>query len=55
MAYASYTVTCPHCMSTTTVDTGIKSNGTGVGYCRACRKTVRVQVDSRGNVIRVLK
>lgn len=55
MAYATYTVTCPHCGSTTTVNTGIKSSGTGVGFCGACRKIVRVEVDSQGNIKRVLK
>lgn len=55
VAYATYTVTCPHCGSTTTVNTGIKSSGTGVGSCGACRKLVRVEVDSHGNIKRVLK
>ncbi|GLH25371.1 hypothetical protein ENT52713_27670 [Enterobacter sp. 200527-13] len=55
MAYATYTVVCPHCGSTTTVNTGIKSSGTGVGSCGACRKLVRVEVDSLGNIKRVIK
>lgn len=53
MAYATYTVVCPHCGSTTTVNTGIKSSGTGVGSCGACRKLVRVEVDSLGNIKRI--
>lgn len=55
MAYATYTVTCPQCHTTTTVNTGIKNGGTGVGSCRSCGKRVRVEVDSKGNIIRVLK
>lgn len=49
----SFTVGCPHCRSTTTVQTGVSKNGTGVGRCRNCNKLVRVTVDHKGNVIRV--
>lgn len=52
---AIFTVTCPHCVSTTTVRTGISVSGTGVGHCRSCGKLVRVQVDSKGNIVRVMK
>lgn len=48
-----FTITCPRCGSTTTVQTGVSKNGTGVGQCRNCSKNVKVTVDGKGNVIKV--
>ena len=51
----SFTVTCPHCGSTTTVKTGVSKSGAGVGSCQSCHKNVRVYVDGDGNVKKVTK
>ncbi len=48
-----FTITCPHCGSTTTVQTGVSKNGTGVGQCRNCSKNIKVTVDGKGNVIKI--
>lgn len=49
----SFAIGCPNCGSTTTVQTGVSKNGTGLGQCRNCHKTVKITVDHKGNVIRV--
>ncbi len=48
-----FTVLCPNCATTTTVVTQVGRNGTGIGQCRHCRKLVRIQVDNRGDIVRV--
>lgn len=50
-----FTVACPHCGNTSTFSTGISKNGSGVGNCRNCHKTVRIYVDSKGNIKKVTK
>lgn len=48
-----YTITCPHCRSTTTVQTGVSKNGTGIGQCKNCNKTIKITVDGNGMVRKV--
>ena len=48
-----FTIVCPHCQSTTTVQTGVSKNGGGVGQYRNCSKIIKVTIDGKGNVIRV--
>ena len=52
MAY-KFTVTCPHCKTTTTVSTGVGKSGSGVGNCKKCHKPVRLHVDGKGDVTKV--
>jgi transcription elongation factor Elf1 len=47
---SSFTIPCPHCGNVSTFRTGIAKNGSGVGTCRNCHKSVRIQVDSQGNI-----
>lgn len=51
---AAFTVLCPHCGTTTTVRTGVAKNGAGVGPCRICHKNIRIYVDDKGDVIKVV-
>ncbi len=47
------TVLCPKCKMTTTIKIGITKAGTGVGSCYNCKKSVHIQLNNRGDVIRV--
>lgn len=51
---AKFTVTCPHCGSTTTVHTGVAEHGEGHGTCKACGKGVWVKV-AKGEIVSVRK
>lgn len=49
---ATFTIPCPKCGSVSTFRTGISKNGASVGTCRNCHKSVRIQVDNKGNIVR---
>lgn len=49
---ATFTLPCPKCGSVSTFRTGVSKSGTGIGNCRNCHKNVRIQVDSKGNVVK---